>query len=210
MLFRLENLRLVSLVSVFIVALMVVMAGCGPEVTRGGAGTGNLELDKKAMSIKLDQMDIDHLVSDNVKAMTASKLWNRTVLKAPKQPLVAIWPIKNASTQHIDDQMDSVLSSIETHLVNTGDVGVVSQERQQKLYNELKLRQSAIYDPATAGKVGRQLGAQYFVTGKISSVEERLKNMRRVQYRLFLQVIEVETGMVKYQNQTSRTKAIKN
>ncbi|MCF7957489.1 MAG: penicillin-binding protein activator LpoB [Phycisphaerae bacterium] len=179
-------------------------------MTRGGAGTGNLKLDEKAMSIKLDQMDIDFMVKGNVEAMKGSKLWNQTILKAPSQPLVAIWPIENASTQHIDDQMDSLLSSIETHLVNTGDVGVVSQERQRKLYDELKLRQSDIYDPATAGKVGRQLGAQYFVTGKISSVEERLKSLRRVQYRLFLQVIEVETGMVKYQNETSRTKAIKN
>lgn len=210
MFFKLIHLRVVCLVTVFLASLMVALPGCGPKVTRGGAGTGNLKLDEKAMSIKLDQMDIDFMVKGNVEAMKGSKLWNQTILKAPSQPLVAIWPIENASTQHIDDQMDSLLSSIETHLVNTGDVGVVSQERQRKLYDELKLRQSDIYDPATAGKVGRQLGAQYFVTGKISSVEERLKSLRRVQYRLFLQVIEVETGMVKYQNETSRTKAIKN
>ncbi len=210
MIFRMNSLRLVLLLSVTAVALMVVLAGCGPEVTRGGEGTGNLELDKKAMSIKLDQMDIDYLVSKNIDAMSSSKLWNRTILKAEKQPIVAIWPIENASTQHIDDQMDSLLSSIETNLVNTGDVEVVSQERQQALFQELSSRQSAVYDPVTAGKIGRQLGAQYFVTGKISSVEERLKNQRRVQYRLFLQVLEVETGRVKYQNEVSRSKNIKN
>jgi hypothetical protein len=35
-----------------------------------------------------------------------------------------------------------------------------------------------------------------------------MKGERRVQYSLFLQVIEVETSVVEFQNKTERTKAI--
>jgi hypothetical protein len=48
------------------------------------------------------------------------------------------------------------------------------------------------------------------VTGKISSVEERLQKTRRVQYSLVLQVLEVETGLITFQNEATRSKALKN
>ena len=194
-----------------LIAASVVLAGCGgPKAVRGGAGTDNLKLDQAAMSVKLDRADIEYLVSENIKALSSSILWNVTIEKAEKPPVVAIWPVQNATSQHIEDQMATLLSSIETYLVNSGDVRVVSRERQQKLVNELRLRQSDIYDPQTIGTFGRQLGAQYFVTGKISSVEERLQKTRRVQYSLVLQVLEVETGLVSFQNEATRSKALRN
>ena len=89
-----------------------------------GAGTDNLKLDQAAMSVKLDRTDIEYLVSENIKALSASILWNVTIEKAEKPPVVAIWPIQNATSQHIEDQMAALLSSIETYLVNSGDVRV--------------------------------------------------------------------------------------
>lgn len=196
--------------SLLMIAALVALAGCGPKAVRGGAGTGNVKLDQAAMSVKLDRADIEYLVSENIKALSSSILWNVTIEKAEKPPVVAIWPIQNATSQHIEDQMAALLSSIETYMVNSGDVRVVSRERQQKLVDELRLRQADIYDPETIGKFGRQLGAQYFITGKISSVEERLKKTRRVQYSLVLQVLEVETGLIVFQNEAARSKALKN
>ena len=194
---------------VVLFAILVILIGCGPKAIRGGPGTRNPELDEPAMSLILDRADIEYLVSENVKALSASALWNNTIEKAPTPPTVAIWPIQNATSQHIDDQMAALLSSIETYLVNSGDVRMVSKENQQQLVQELRLRQSDIYDPQTIGKLGRQLGAQYFATGKISSVEERFQRTRRVQYSLILQILEVETGLVVFQNEATRSKALK-
>jgi PBP1b-binding outer membrane lipoprotein LpoB len=190
------------------VILLAAATGCGPKAIRGGPGTSNRNLDEPAMSIGLDRQDIEYLASSNVAALSKSALWNDTIEKAPVPPLVAIWPIQNATTQHIEDQISALLSSVETYLVNSGDIGVVSRERQQELVKELRLRQSDIYDPQTAGKLGRQLGAQYFVTGKITCVDERLKDTRRVQYSLVLQIIEVETGLITFQNEAIRSKAM--
>ncbi len=190
-------------------AILVILSGCGPKVIRGGPGTRDPELDEPAMSITLDRADIEYLVSENVKALSASALWNNTIEKAPTPPTVAIWPIQNATSQHIDDQMAALLSSIETYLVNSGDVRMVSKENQQQLVQELHLRQIDIYDPQTIGKLGRQLGAQYFATGKVTSVEERFQRTRRVQYSLILQILEVETGLIVFQNEAIRSKALK-
>ena len=70
-------------------------------------------------------------------------------------------------------------------------------------------QQNAVFNPQNAAKYGRQLGAKYFITGKVSGNDERSDDMRRVQYFLFLQVIDVETSAIKWQRKTYITKAIK-
>ena len=195
--------------SLVLTAMLVMLAGCGPKAVRGGPGTDNPQLDKPAMSVTLDLADIEYLVGENTKALSASALWTKTIMRAPAPPTVAIWPIRNATSQHIDDQLAAILSSVETFLVNSADVRMVSRENQRELIEELRSRQVDIYDPATIGKLGRQLGAQYFVTGKVTSVEERFRRTRRVQYSLILQVLEVETGRIVFQNEASRSKALK-
>ncbi len=187
---------------------LVLASGCAPQATRGGV-TGDTRIDDAALSVGLDRVDIDFLVSENVHALSTSRFWNQVVEEMPEPPLVAIWPIENSTTQHLDDQMLTLLSSIETSLVNSGDVLVVSRSRQQELAREIGVQQGAIFDQSTAREMGRQLGAEFFVTGKITSVDERLKKVRRLQYSLFIQVIEIEKGLVRFQNEAVRTKQMK-
>ncbi|MCP4707691.1 MAG: penicillin-binding protein activator LpoB [Planctomycetes bacterium] len=195
--------------NLLVVLMVLVLVGCGPEARRGGPGTENLEMDEPAMSLKLDRADLDYMVRLNIRGLEESRFWMGEVSILESEPLVSIWPIMNQTSQHIDDQLDELLSSIETFLVNSGRVGVVSRERQAELIDELQIRQSEFFDPETAGRIGRQLGAKYYITGKISSVDEKIRDKRRVQYSLFMQVIEVETGLIKFQKEAIRSKEIK-
>jgi PBP1b-binding outer membrane lipoprotein LpoB len=189
--------------------LVAVQSGCAATAMRGGEGTENPNLDRPALSVGLDRDDITYLVADYLKTLEVSPFWQDTIKGAAKPPTVAIWPIQNATTQHLDDQMLTLLSSIETSLVNTNRVRVVDRSSQEALAREIGIQQGPIYDQSTAQRFGRQLGVQYFFTGKITSVDERLNNVRRVQYTLFLQVVEVETGLIRFQNEVSRSKAVK-
>ena len=190
-------------------ALLAVQSGCAATAMRGGEGAENPNLHRPAMSVGLDRDDITYLVADYLKSLEASPFWQQTIEGAAKPPTVAIWPIQNATTQHLDDQMLTLLSSIETSLVNTNRVRVVDRSSQEALAREIGVQQGPMYDPSTAQRMGRQLGVQYFFTGKITSVHERLNNVRRVQYSLFLQVVEIETGLIRFQNEVSRSKAVK-
>jgi penicillin-binding protein activator len=187
---------------------VVIFAGCSPKAIRGGEGTARPDLDRPAMSVTLDRDDITYLVADYLEKLEASAFWQQTIKGAPQPPIVAIWPIQNATTQHLDDQMLTLLSSIETALVNTAAVQVVARSRQEELAREIGVQQDRVFDPTSAQRLGRQLGAQYFFTGKVTSVDERLSNKRRVQYTLFLQVIEIETGLIRFQNEVARSKAL--
>jgi len=194
-----------------LLSLFLFSVACGPKATRGGPGTTNAKLDQKALSTKLDRLDIQYLVDENLNALFNSPFWKREIdpPTGGKLPIVTIFPIENNTAEHLDDEMGILLSSIETSLVNCGLVNVVSRERQNQMVLELGMQRGAHMDPATAGRLGKQLGAKYYVTGKLGAVAERMKKVRRMQYNLFIQVLDIETSMVKFQNEAVRSKALK-
>jgi len=196
------------LTSILFLALAASLA-CAPRAMRGGDGTENPGMDQPAMSTTLDREDINYLVSQNLDALYDSRFWKNDISAMRKPPVFAIWPIQNATSEHLEDQMLTLLSSIETSLINSGLVQVVAKSQQEALAREIGIQQGAIYDPTQAVRLGKQLGARYFVTGKLTAVDERIQKTRRLQYSLFLQVIELETGLVKFQNETTRSKALK-
>ena len=191
------------------VALLCFTTSCAPTASRGGAGTGRPDMDERALGVGLDREDINYLVAQNLASLEASRFWTGTILPASTAPTVAIWPIENRTTQHIDDQLVTILSSIETSFVNSGEVDVVARSEQEDLIDEIRRQGSPMYDTRTAQRAGRQLGAKYFVTGRITGVDEKLSDVRRLQYSLFLQMLEVETGLVKWQNEVTRSKELK-
>ena len=207
MAFSLQSRSGPLLVGLAVVALLA-SACTTTTATRGGVGTSRPDIDRPALSLKLDRDDITYMVADYLDRLEASRFWD-DVQREPRPPVVAIWPIENQTSQHLDEQSLTILSSIETALVNTGAVQVVDRRNQEALAREVGIQQGAAYDPLYAQRLGRQIGAQFFVTGKITSVDERLEKTRRVQYSLFLQVIEIETGLIRFQNEVTRTKQLK-
>jgi len=195
--------------SLAVFALLALVTACAPQVVRGGHGTENPKLDERALGVGLDREDINYLVSQNIASLEASRFWKNDVEPANPAPVVAIWPIENRTTQHIEDQLATILSSIETSFVNSGQVRVVARNEQENLIDEIQRQGSPMFDRKTQQRAGRQLGAQYFVTGRITSVDEKLSNVRRLQYSLFLQVLEIETGLVKWQHEVTRSKEMK-
>lgn len=186
---------------------LVSIAGCKPKAIRGGEGTENPDFDEGAMSTGLDRKDLEYLMNENMSALMGSPVWG-TWRSAPEPPVIAIWPIINDTTEHLDDQMLTLLSDMETQLVNSGVVSVVSRERQREMMAEANLQQGADFNPAVAAQIGQQTGAKFFLTGKLQAVDERINDERRVQYSLFMQIIEVETSIVKFQAKSERTKGI--
>ena len=100
-----------------------------------------------------------------------------------------------------------LLSDAETYFVNSGVVKVVSVERQGQMMGEIDKQQGGGFDPRYMER-SRQLGAKYFLTGKVFSADERTSDARRVQYFMFMQLIEVGTSAVVWQNKTQFTKAL--
>ena len=180
------------------------LTGCGPTYVRG---SDMKELDEYAMSTGLDKKDLEKLFDDNIKSFMDSavvKSW----MRLPEPPIVSLFPIANETSEHVRDQLDALMSKMETKLINSGVARVVDRSRQNELIAETRRQQGGAFDETSSAKVGRQLGASFFLTGKVYDSAERTGKERRVQYFLFMKVLEVETAVVRWQNEANLTKGL--
>jgi TolB-like protein len=187
-----------------VAALLVSNCG-GPEVVRGA---NDPSIDAHALSTGLDKDDVQRALKETLNAMRTHTVMNEWRTTNPK-PTVAVFPFRNSTSEHIDSMLDEMLSETETWLVDAGVVDVIMHERQKEMIGEVRSQQSQDFDMARASKLGKQLGVKYFITGKVQGVDERTEDMRRVQYAVFMQVVDVETSAIKFQKKTYITKAVK-
>jgi penicillin-binding protein activator len=196
-----------ALVMGMCVSGLLLSAGCssGPKAVRGSDTPG---LDYAAMGTGLDRRDLSQMLRENLEAMKGSRVYQ--VWANEDRPPVSVLPIRNETSEHIDSALGALISDVETQLINTAPVRVISMESQKQLMEEIQRQHNSqgAFDVSQAASWGKQLGARYVVNGKVYSTDERAPNARRVQYYLFLRVISVETGEVMFQNQAEVTKAI--
>ncbi len=182
----------------------LAIAGCSnPRAVRGDEVEG---LDDQAMGTGLDRRDLQKLLSENMSALETSAAVKRW--ETESQPKLSVLPFKNETSEHIDSALDALISDVETTLINAGHVTVISLEQQQSLMAEIKKQQGDGFDQGQASQWGKQLGARYIITGKVFTTDEIMNGERRVQYYMFMQVLEVETGQILFQNKAALTKAI--
>ena len=191
-----------------LVALAVcgsLWAGCGGG-RRAVRGDDEPGLDYHAMSTSLDRRDLQKALNENMKIMRNSAVVQRWM--GENRPPVAVLPIQNETSEHIDSALQALITDVETQLINWGAVKVISLENQQQMLNEIRRQYSEGFDQTQISHWGKQIGARYFITGKVFSTDERVGDQRRVQYYMFLRVMSVETGEVLFQNKVAITKAI--
>ena len=191
-----------------VIALMPFFAlsglACGgAQAVRGDDVEG---LDNKAMGTGLDRRDLQKMAEENLRALQKSGAAQRW--QGEGKPSVAVMPLRNETSEHIDSALDALISDIETNLINWGVVRVISMENQAGLLEEIRKQTSSGFDQNQVSKWGNQIGARYLITGKVFTTDERMEDTRRVQYYMFIQAISVETGEILFQNKTSVTKAL--
>src|SRR5262245_9739286 len=183
--------------------LGATLSACAPKPVRGEEVAG---LDDEAMSTGLDRRDLQKMLHDNMQVLQTSAVIQRW--QGENRPTVAVLPIRNDTSEHIESALDTLISDVETILINGGHVTVISHENQGALIEEVKRQATGAFDQATVSRWGKQVGARYFVTGKTFANDERRDDERRVQYTLFMQVLNAETGEILFQNKASVTKAL--
>ncbi len=189
----------------WILASATALTGCGPKAVRGSDVAG---LDDGAMSTGLDRKDLQAMLKTNLDALQASAAVQRW--ESENRPTVAVLTIRNETSEHIEGALNALISDIETSLINAGHVRVISAEDQPELIEKVRAQQTDAFDQSQVASWGQQVGARYFVTGKVYTVDERMDGERRVQYFLFMRVLEAATGDILWQNKTSVTKALVN
>ena len=187
------------------ISFATMLSGCGgsPVAVRGSQVEG---LDQEAFGTGLDKHDLQTLLHETMKAFDKSAVLRRW--RTENRPSVAVLPMRNETSEHVDGVLEALVSDIETILIEKGEVRVVSLAHQPQILVEIRAQSNVGLDPVHVAAWGRLIDVQYFLTGKVFSADERFGDERRVQYFMFTQIIEAETGDILFQHKSQITKAI--
>jgi penicillin-binding protein activator len=193
-------------IAVSFATLALLSTGCASkEYVRGSQEPG---IDAPAMSTGIDKQDIQQMLKENLNNLRTAPVMD-TWRKGGGKTVVAVFPFSNETTEHIESQLGAILSEAEDWMVNSQTVTVVARDRQNQIIGEIEGTRHPVFNPAHVAQYGKQLGAQYFLTGKVQTSDERTEDARRVQYFFFMQVIEIETGAIRWQHKAYVTKMLR-
>ncbi|MCU0870609.1 MAG: penicillin-binding protein activator LpoB [Burkholderiales bacterium] len=178
---RALSLRAVTLVAVI---AAVAVAGCAKPKTRYG-DAGSVE----TVTNQFGSTDLQMLAEQ----MTQSML-QAPVIGGGNLPLVTVQPVKNKTSEYIDT--DAITNRMRSTLQKSGRVRfVVDQTEMKKQIDELQRQQSEYYDADRAAQIGKMVGAQFRLTGEITSIVKETKDVKDVYYQLYMSLLNVQTGI---------------
>ena len=108
------------------------------------------------------------------------------------KPVVIVGGIRNKSMEHI--AVATFISDIERAFINSGKVRTVSSSSERSEIREERADQGEFAAIETVKRMGRELGADYMMTGEINTIEDREGGDQVVFYQTDLTLTNIETN----------------
>jgi len=189
---------------VIITAAFVLLSACasGPKVSRVDAGT---------------QTDISGYWNDTdvrivCKALIDDALSNPRVDQAIKAaggrtPTVIVGRFRNESAEQIDTSI--ITTIMEQAIFNSGKMDFVAGgNTRDELRAERQEQQSGHTSDATAAGIGKEVGADFMLTGSVKAMVERAGNQTVRTYFVTAEMTNIETNQRMWIGQNSDIKKV--
>lgn len=123
-----------------------------------------------------------------------------------QQPVILVGGVRNQSMEHIN--VDVFMSEIERSLLNSGEFRIASGGRERDEIRDERRDQTIFASPETAAQFGREVGADYVMTGTVNSIEDQEGDTRAVFYQVNIELIDVESALKVWMGSTEIKKII--
>ena len=171
------------------VLLAVFFYGCGHKEFTGGKYDDLAQ--ERHLDDKFNESDMKEIASTMVQSLTESVV----VKEAKKRPVVVVTLTKNRTEEHID--MKSLTDKIRVALIKSGKFRFTEKEARQEMAEELDYQGSSGYvDPSEARQKGKQVGAEFFLTGEITDRVQEVGNKKYVYYKCTMNLVNIQTGII--------------
>ncbi len=133
------------------------------------------------------------MVADEIIGDCLSHPWiNDHGINAGGKPVVIVGGIRNKSMEHIP--VATFITDIERAFINSGKVRTVSSASERGEIREERADQGEFAALETIKRMGRELGADYMMTGEINTIEDREGGDQVVFYQTDLTLTNIETN----------------
>lgn len=187
----------------WVFALLVVpfVFGCSPSIKRVET---NLVKDVGGGWNDTDaQMVAAEMINDCLNA----GWYNKTLLKLGKEPVVIVGTVSNNSMEHINT--DVFVEEIQRALINSGKVEFVASKSERGEVRTERLEQDEFASEDTRKAFGKEIGADFMLSGTLNSVVDKSGKKALVFYQVNMKLINLETNQIVWNGQKQIKKYVK-
>jgi len=169
-----------------IAALFFVSCSSPRTVTRVSSDT---QIDLSGRWNDTDaQLVAEAMISDSLR-----RPWIANFTSAEgRNPVVIVGDVQNRSSEHIETLVFT--KSLERELINSGKVKFVASDAERQGVRQERMSQQTEASPDTMKRLGQETGADFFLSGIITSVTDRADGQRVVFYKVNLELIHMESN----------------
>ena len=199
-----ERSQIMKVLLVTAVVALVVLTACGGrEVTRTDTDT--------VTDLSGYWNDTDaRIVADSIVDQCLNGRWfdvrETRDSRVSALPVIVVGGVRNQSIEHIN--VDVFMSEIERSLLNSGRFQIAAGGRERDEVRDERADQSVFASPETAAEFGREVGADYVMTGTVNSIEDQADDTRAIFYQVNIELIDVETALKVWMGSTEIKKII--
>ena len=133
--------------------------------------------------------------SEAIISQMLSKPWLQEFKRAKrKKPVVIVADVENRTDEHIDTK--ALTEFIRDELINSGKVRFLNNQQRDKILAEIKYQNSGMVESKSRKKAGRQIGADFMLSGAISSSVHTRDGLKTVTYQTALTLTNLETSEI--------------
>ncbi len=173
---------------------LLAMAGCA-------AYTKNLNPeDDLHYDASYDFSDKNQIVDRLVTPLISAPLFS-----AETKPIMIVYPVVNETSEHIST--GGITDAIRLKLIQSGKYRFINERQRENIEKEAIYQDQGYVDPDMMVEWGRQLGADYILSGTLRSIKKeqpkqwRLNKKERIYYSLDLTMTDLKTGEIVYADQ---------
>ncbi len=185
-------MRILTGTSVGAIALVFASVGilqaCGPKAFTKGEYDDPTRVE--LLDDKFNEADMQQMAETVVQAITQCE----TVTHAATRPVVAVEKVQNRTEEHIDTV--SMTDKIRTALIKSGKVRFVNKTERGTLDEEYAYNESGNVSTSTAKKRGKQIGADYILSGAMATNIQQVGNDKLIYYKLTMNLTNLETSII--------------
>ena len=127
--------------------------------------------------------------------------WYAKALKerGGKDPVVIVGTVRNDSMEHINT--NTFIEELQRDLINSGNVEFVASKDERGELREERLDQDEYSSEATRKAFGKEVGADYMLSGVLSDIKDELHGKSVVFYQVNLKLIDIESNKILWNGQ---------
>ena len=180
---------------IIICSTLLLMSGCM-------ASTKNLNPDDEThYDASYDFSDKKQIVDRLVNPLLSATQFFPVQVK----PVLIVYPVVNETSEHISTA--GITDEIRMKLLNSGKIRFINEHQRENIINEISYQNQGFVDPTLRVEQGRQLGADYILSGTLRSIKKiqpkqwRIYKKERIYYSLDLTMTDLKTGEIVYADQ---------